>query len=223
MNRTAHRMIVRPVARPRARALTRVAAVAMLATLAACATPRPETRVTRFHLNQPIAPGQIAVEPRDPRQIGGLEFRSYADAVGAELARLGFRIAPGVATSELVAVVDFNRTTRESGPGQSPFSIGLGGGGFTGGGGRRGGGLGVGLGGGISLPVGKARSRYVTLTEMKVMLKRRSDGTAIWEGTAQQSARSDAKGADAVTAARVLAAALFQGFPGESGRTVTVK
>ena len=213
--------------RPRSRTPTRhliarTLAVATLAALAGCATPGPETRVTRFHLNQPIAPGQIAVEPRDPRQVGGLEFQSYAAAVGAELARLGFRVAPGVASSELVGVVDFNRTTREAGIAQAPVSIGLGGGGFTGGG-RRGGGGGIGLGGGVSFPVGKARSRYVTMTEMKVLLKRRSDGTAIWEGTAQQSARSDAKNADAVTAARMLAAALFQGFPGESGRTVTVK
>ena len=204
------------------RPMARLLAVSALAMLAACATPRPETRVTRFHLNQPIAPGQIAVEPRDPRQAGGLEFASYGDAVAAELGRLGFRIAPGVPNSELVAVVDYNRFTREAGPAQSPVSIGLGGGGFSGGG-RRGGGLGVGLGGGVSFPVGKARSRYVTMTEMKVLLKRRSDGTAIWEGTAQQSARSDAKSADAASTARLLAGALFQGFPGESGRTITIR
>lgn len=207
MNRT----MIRPIGR--------IAAIAGLAGLAACATPRPETRITRFHLNQPIAPGQIAIEPRDPRQQGSLEFDSYAGVVGAELARLGFRVAPGIPGSELVAVVDFNRTTRESGIAQAPASIGLGVGGGTGGF-RRGG---VGLGGGLSFPVGKARSRYVTATEMKVLIKRRSDGTAIWEGTAQQAARSDAKNADALTAARVLAAALFQGFPGESGRTITVR
>ncbi|HEX8446860.1 MAG TPA: DUF4136 domain-containing protein [Sphingomonas sp.] len=201
------------------RPIGRLTALAALGALAACASPRPETRVTRFHLNQPIAPGEIAIEPRDPRMAGGLEFQSYAGAVGAELTRLGFRVAPGVARSELVAVVDLNRTTRESGPERSPVSIGLGAGGGTGG--WRGGG--VGLGGGISFPVGKARSRYVTITEMKVLLKRRSDGTAIWEGTAQQAARSDAPAADATAAARALSAALFQGFPGESGRTITIR
>lgn len=207
MNKT----VIRPIGR--------IAALAALAALAACATSRPETNVTRFHLNQPIAPGQIAIEPRDPRQQGSLEFDSYAGAVGAELTRLGFRVAPGLATSELVAVVSFTRTTREAGIAQSPVSVGLGVGGGTGG--YRGGG--VGLGGGLSFPVGKARSRYVTASEMKVLIKRRSDGTAIWEGTAQQSARSDARNADAVSAARTLAASLFQGFPGESGRTITIR
>lgn len=201
------------------RSLARWSALGALALLAACATPRPDTRVTRFHLNQPIAPGQIAIEPRDPRQVGGLEFAANAGVVAAELTRLGFRVAPGVATSELVAVVDVTRTTRESGVEPPPVSVGLGVGGGTGGFRRSG----VGLGGGISFPVGKAKSRYVTMTEMKVLLKRRSDGTAIWEGTAQQAARSDAATADATTAVRALAAALFQGFPGESGRTVTVK
>jgi hypothetical protein len=193
--------------------------LAALGMLAACATSRPETRVTRFHLNQPIAPGRITIEPRDPRDAGGLEFGAYAAIVGAELTRLGFNVAPGLPGSELVAVVDVVRTTRESGVAPAPLSIGLGAGGGTGG--YRGGGLG--LGGGISFPVGKAKSRYATTTQMKILLKRRSDGTAIWEGTAQQSARSDAPAADADTAVRTLAAALFQGFPGESGRSITVR
>lgn len=198
-----------------------IQAVAIAATLglAACASPRPETRVTRFHLQQPIAPGQIAIEGRTPAMNSSLEFQSYAAAVGAELRRLGFTVAPGVSRSELVATIDVNRGTRAGLAQRSPVSIGLGGGGFSGGGY----GGGVGLGGGISFPIGKSRSRDISVTELFVQIKRRSDGTLIWEGRAQQDARADTPAADPVASVAALARELFRDFPGESGRTITTR
>ncbi len=102
--------------------------VAMLGTLAlaGCATG-PTTHVTRFHLNQPIARGQISVEPLLPTDRGSPEFQTYANIVGHELARLGFTEAPGLAASEQVAVVQVDRAFFD-GPPRSSFSIGLGGG-----------------------------------------------------------------------------------------------
>lgn len=181
--------------------------------LAACAAQRPETRVTRFHLGQPIARGEIAVEPRD-RAAQGLEFQAYAAAVASELARQGFTLAPGVAKSELVAAVDASRGTRAMYQERSPVSVGIGGGSFGGN---------VGIGGGVSFPIGKGKTREIIGTELAVQIKRRSDGTVIWEGRAMTEARSGTPYAEPSAAAAKLAAALFQGFPGESGRTITVK
>ncbi len=198
-----------------------LAALAGAALLSACAGGGGvgPTRVTRFHLGQPIAPGDVAIEPRPGADAGGPEFRTYAGIVAAEMTRLGFRPSETLATSEMVAVVDVARGTREGIARRSGLSIGLGGGG--GGGGGYGGG--VGLGGAVSFPVGRTRSNDITATMLSVQLKRRSDGSIVWEGRAQTEARGGSPAADPDQAVRRLAAALFQGFPGESGRTITVK
>lgn len=194
--------------------LLTVATAASILALAGCVTPAPPVEVTRFHLGQPIARGEVAVEPRDPTAANSLEYRGYADAVSAELARLGFAIAPGISKSEVVAVVDVRRGTRDAMAERSPVSIGIGGGTF---------GSGVGVGGGVSFPIGRARSREIVMTELAIQLKRRSEGTVIWEGRARGEARATSPQADPAAMGRRLAQALFAGFPGESGRTITVK
>jgi len=181
--------------------------------LAGCAT-QPEVRVTRFHLGQPIAPGQIAVEPLNPADRRGAEFKAYADVVGAELARLGFTEAPGLSKSEQVAAIAVERGTRESLTRRAPVTVGIGGGSF---------GWGGGVGGGISFPIGHGRSSQIVATRLTVQIKRRSEGTVIWEGRAETAAPANSPAAQPVEAVRRLAAAMFQGFPGESGRTITVK
>ena len=188
--------------------------------LAGCAAQMPEARVTRFHLGQPIAPGAVAVEPRDPSLSKDLEFQSYARIVQGELARVGFGIAPDLAKSELVAVTEVQRSWRPSGQARgSSISIGLGGG--SGGGWH--GGTSVGLGGAVSFPIGKPRERMDALTMLSVQLKRRSEGTVIWEGRAEMAARDGTPAAAPEAAVARLAAALFKDFPGRSGETITVK
>ncbi|WP_242138669.1 DUF4136 domain-containing protein [Sphingomonas sp. TREG-RG-20F-R18-01] len=150
----------------------------------------------------------------------GLEFRNYANAVQDEALRHGFTPAATGAASQYIAVVGFNQQLREGAPRSSGLQIGLGG--ATGGGGYRGGG-GVGLGGGVSFPIGRPKYRTIALTDMQVQIRRRSDQTIIWEGRAQTSADGAARDAQPDAVARKLAAALFQGFPGDSGRTITVK
>ena len=127
-------------------------AIALASALAGCATGSrtgaispPE--VTRFHLGQPIARGQIAVEPFDAADANSIEFRSYAGAVAREL-------------------------------------IG---------------------------------------TMLEVRIKRRSDGTVFWEGRATMEARVGTADSDRVVAVDQLARALFQDFPGESGRTIRAR
>ncbi len=198
--------------------LIRAAMLGAVLALAGCAAQTPPTQVTRFHLGQPIAPAEVAVESRDPTMAKSLEFQVYANAVSAELVRNGFRPAPNVAQSELVAVVDMMRDMRVGPPRPAPFSIGLGVGGASFG--RR---SAVGGDVGVGFPVGKSRPNQVVHTEMSVQLKRRSEGSVIWEARARTLARAGTPEATENAAAVKLAAAMFQGFPGKSGETINVK
>lgn len=185
--------------------------------VAGCASSVPSTQVTRFHLGQPLARGEIVVEPLNAAQASSLEFRDQAEAVSAELARLGFKLAPGIARSELVAVVDVREQTRQDyDGGGSGMSVGVGGGSGSYGGG-------VGVGGSISFPIGGSKSRDWVLTELSVQIKRRSEGTMVWEGRARSEARSGTPYAAPSATVRRLATALFKDFPGQSGQVVTVK
>ena len=192
---------------------TAVCAMAGALALAGCATA-PSTQVTRFHLPQPIARGQIAVEPLAPGAQDSIEFQTYASVVGAELARLGFSEAAGLGKSEQVAGIMVERGTRE-GLRRSGLTIGIGGGSY----GYRGGGV----GGGVSFPVGGNRPNEITSTRLIVQIKRRSEGTVIWEGRAETTAPAGSPAAQPAEAVSKLSAALFKDFPGVSGRTITVK
>ncbi len=58
-------------------------------------------------------------------------------------------------------------------------------------------------------------------TELFVTIERAIDATVIWEGRATTAARGTGPGGFDPQADK-LAAALFKGFPGESGRTITL-
>ena len=197
-------------------------ALAATAALGACATtPRvAPVEVSRFHLGAPLETGTLTTEPMPGAGAPGLEFRSYAAAIETEALKNGFTIPASGTTAQYVAVLGFSRTARQGPPKSGGLTIGLGGGGFSGG---RGGGGGVGLGGGVSFPVGTQRFREIVVTQMTVQIRRRRDGTVIWEGRAETSADGAAPEAQTDPTAAKLAHALFQGFPGESGRTITVK
>lgn len=176
--------------------------------------------VTRYHLGQPLERTTVAIAPMNNAATISPEFQLYADAVGAELARQGYVAIPNPASSGYIAEVSFTRMPHGAFREPPPVSIGLGGGSYSGGGRR--GGTGVGVGGGLSFGVG-GKTREVTGTELWVQLKRRSDNTVVWEGRAQTQSVSGTKGSDPRDSAARLAAALFKGFPGESGVTITVK
>lgn len=196
-----------------------LALAAMTLALSACATTGSNlgpTEVSRYNLGTPIAAGTVTIEPAPGGSATGLDYGLYADAVAAEMARIGFAPTPAGTTSQYIATVSFRRDGR--GTVQTPprFSIGLGGGSFGGG---RGGG--VGLGGGVSTGIGGS-TREVYVSELFVQLRRRSDGTVIWEGRAQRPGMSGRPDTQPNATAARLANALFRGFPGESGITTTV-
>jgi hypothetical protein len=195
-----------------------LAAFSALACVAGCATDDMATgaSVTRFHLGQPIARGQIAVESVDPRDSNSLEFAQIASSVGRELTRLGWTIVPNNA-SEQVAMISLTQQRREAAR-RSGLSIGIGGG--TGSYGRHGG---VGIGGGVEFPVGGRGTNVLVGSQLNVRIQRRSDATVAWEGRAQTEARAGTPLALRAGAADHLAAALFRDFPGESGRTIRVR
>ena len=202
--------------------LAAAASALLLVTLAGCQTTdqgrgvQQGVSVTRFHLGDPIARGEIAVEPAEPAMSNSLEFSQQAASVERELARLGWTVTPGNANTEQVAVVRVGQGSREARRSSSGVSIGVGGG--TGGYGS-----GVGVGVGATVPVGGSRSGEIVVTELAVRIQRRSDATVAWEGRAEYEARAGTPDASKGGAANRLAAALFQDFPGESGRTIRVR
>ena len=191
--------------------------------LCGCDTTQP-VQVTRFHLAQPIAPGSFSVEtapmagPGAPMMADSLELGTYNDIVAGELTHLGFTPAPTVATSELVVTVSVDRGARpDPRPHGASLSVGVGGGGFVG---RH-----TAIGGdvGTTVPLGGNQPHFLVGTRLSVQIKRRSDGSAIWEGRAMTETKGQAADASPQAAVTKLAHALFLGFPGESGRTINVK
>jgi hypothetical protein len=70
--------------------------------------------VTRFHLGQPIARGEIRVEPSS-EAAASPDFAQEQAAVGRELARLGWTVLPAKTTTEQVALVRLNQNNRPGG------------------------------------------------------------------------------------------------------------
>jgi hypothetical protein len=189
---------------------TLVFASAAMLLLPACAAKLPPVEVTRFHVNETIAPGAMATGPAADTDGNSIEFRTYAIAVSRELARIGFAEGANAAYS---AEIGYSREARDRVAKSSPVTIGIGGGSF----GRH-----VGVGLGTSFGIGGDNSRKNIISRLEVRIKRTADGTVVWEGRAQTEAPSSAPAAQPGLAADKLSRALFSGFPGESGMTVTV-
>jgi hypothetical protein len=199
-----------------------VKARVLLAALVLAAAPAlaAPVEVTRFHTPESIttlgrsavavvaAPGTDATSPDGT----SLEARLWMQAVEAELAALHFGTAtPGAA--DAIAEVRIEREVERTERQRGPVSVGVGG--ATGGWNS---GLGLGLGFNLG---GGARARVHT--RLTVILRSRTTGLSLWEGRAENVEREKAKLASADQAAPRLAHALFSGFPGTSGATITVK
>lgn len=179
-------------------------------------------QVTRFSKPDSVARlghGAVAVVSvsAGPNGSPQADPQSLADqpwllAVQREVAALGFGAAtPGAA--DVVAEVDVQHDTQVRGGGNGPVSLGLGG--ATGG--RH---SSVGLGLGFNIGGGPRR---VDSTWLRVVLRDRASGEPLWEGRAENSEKSGSPAASADVLAPRMAHALFAGFPGKSGDTISVK
>jgi hypothetical protein len=112
-----------------------------------------------------------------------------------------------------VAEVRVEREVQRAERQRGPVSVGVGGstGGWN---------SGVGLGVGFNLGGGPKARVY---TRLVVTIRSRATGLSLWEGRAENVEREKAKDAGVDRAAPRLAHALFSGFPGTSGATITVK
>lgn len=180
----------------------------LAAGLAACSTTGGRQRavvggieVGRFHLGEPVARAQIAIEPFDRADANRPEFPAYVAAVTRELTRLGWTVVPTTRQSEQIALIDVEQGSREAIAALSAARIGRGVGGLP--------------------PTGSAAN--VTATLLEVAIRRRSDSTVFWEGRAVAEARTGSPEAASGAAVARLAAALFRDFPGESGRIIRVR
>jgi Domain of unknown function (DUF4136) len=183
----------------------------LAAVLAGCATAIPPVEVTRFHTPAlaALAPG-TAYRIADDASVSG-EALSYRIAVDGEMKRLGFVAAATGTAAPLMVRVSLSRSERR-GEGASPVRVGVGG--STGS-------YGSGVGVGIGLNLGGGPRNWTDLT-LAVRIDDAASGTALWEGRAATAIPSKAPGAQSSLAAAKLASALFGGFPGESGTTISV-
>lgn len=167
-----------------------------------CATIPGPVEVTRFAAGGNVARAAVVAAPGSAPT---LEQKSYEDAVGRALARLGF---VGDSPARYTFSVDVSRDSRAAPRRRSPVTIGIGGG--TGG-------YGSGVGLGASFGLGGNRARDTVVTRLSVQLRERATGRVVWEGRAQ--GETSENGGASIDR---LAAALFRDFPGESGRTISV-
>ncbi|MEA3038366.1 MAG: hypothetical protein QOE79_879 [Sphingomonadales bacterium] len=189
-------------------AFLRSGALALAAALAACTTGggggtnvrMGGVEVGRFHLGEPIAHAQIAVEPFDRADAASPDFAAASAAVARQLQRLGWTVVNTTGQSEQIALVALQSGSREAIAARSAARVGRG---FASG------------------PASTAPGGNATLLE--VAIRRRSDGTVFWEGRALSDARPGSSEPVGAAAAERLAAALFRDFPGESGRIIRVK
>jgi hypothetical protein len=189
-------------------AFLRSAPLLLAAALAACAGGGGKERptaggadVARFHLGEPVARAQIAIEPFDRADGNRPEFPAYAAAVGRQLSRLGWTVVPTTTGSEQIALIDLEQGSREAIAALSAARIGR----------------------GVSGAAPTGTSANVTASLLEVAIRRRSDGTVFWEGRAVGEAPTGSAEATRTAAVERLAAALFRDFPGESGRTIRVR
>ncbi len=184
--------------------------------LSACASApyAGPTEVTRFAAPELVQTPRerIAVVVAPGEETGGLAMQPYIDAVTRELAALGYAAVAGGGTQ--VAEVRAGRgELLADGSRRSPVSVGVGGSTGT---------YGSGVGVGIGINLGGGRRETVD-TSMAVVIRDLDTREVLWEGRASFAATENSEAYQTANAADKLAAALFAGFPGNSGETIEVE
>jgi hypothetical protein len=198
-----------------------LAALSVLATpmLPGQARAEPVT-VTRFiAADAALVPphGTFAVTTPAGVDPAALEWRPWIDAITRELAARGFALAvaatPDAPPPDLVAEVRVDRQTGHVDRTRPPVSVGMAG---------ETGSWHSGFGLGIGFSLGGSPRDLVT-THLVVTLRDRASGRPLWEARAENTENARGKRGGVDIAAPRLAQAVFTGFPGHSGETITVK
>lgn len=198
-------------------ALTIAAALAAIAAPLLAPAPALARRaeVTRFHTPETLArlgDARVAVVAAPGTDAAGLETAIWLAAVERALPAPQLALAAPDGAQVFAEVRVEQRTWRVE---RNRGGVSVGVGGSTGGYGS-----GVGLGIGIDLSGPPPEQLETTLS---VTLRDKASGQALWEGRAVQTVKAKSKDADPTRAADKLARALFTGFPGRSGETISVK
>jgi hypothetical protein len=197
--------------------------IALILTLAAasalpgCTTISGPVEVTRFNRTaegQSYGKGGFMVRAALMEPGRELSTSPYITAVRQEMQRAGYTDAAG--KDAVIAEVNYAIDYPENRPGRSPVSVGVGG---SSGGYRSGVGVGVGID--LTNLINKPKPQVITTLSVRILSS--ADNMVIWEGKATQQASMGTPAAQPGIAAGKLASALFSGFPGKSGETITVK
>ena len=190
------------------RSIVHITTLLLAVTLNTACTPGVQrgTEVTRFHLDQPIPEQSVSLKAVDDNSI---ELASYSELVAAELARIGYPVTDSEST-EIFVDMNIIRGMQMKPPKRSPLSVGIGAGSYGGN---------VGMSGGVSMPVGGGGSE-VYATRLEVKFVNRAENSIVWEGRAVKE--TEAAPTDPNAVMQQVVKALFQDFPGESGKTVVV-
>lgn len=172
--------------------------------------------VTRFHTNQPISRGTLAIVPPDPAMANSLEFRTHAETVAVQMRRLGYSTGLPATQVDYLATLDITQVDAQGNVSRPGVSVG--------------GAVGIpigsnaGIGANVAVPVGGSRRNpALRTTTLAVSIQRRADRTQIWEGRATKQVGANEDLAAATNAVPALAEALFREFPGTPGQTVRVR
>lgn len=189
-------------------------ATAMLA-LTACSN-NLYADVTRFHTNQPITRGTLAVVPIDPSMATSLEFRTHAETVAVQMRRLGYSTGLPASQADYIATMDITQADGAGNVTRPGVTVGAGVGVPVG--------NNAGLGANVAVPVGGSRRNpALRTTTLFVQIQRRADRVQIWEGRATKQVNAGDDLAAATNGVPALAEALFREFPGTPGVTVQVR
>ncbi|HXV73513.1 MAG TPA: DUF4136 domain-containing protein [Sphingomonadales bacterium] len=201
--------------------IPRILLVLVAAAIAAGCASQLRTSVTRFHQLPPPSSQSFIVVAADEQRAGSLELQEYAAVVARELTAIGF-VPAGAADPDLIVKLDYGvsppreKTRREGG--YAPFY----GSAFFG--------SWPAFGPYWYYPHGFTRwgfgfsyypyeYSYTVFDIMAAVSIEKNGGPVIFEGRAGTTTRK----ANLPATVPPLIRALFTGFPGRSGETVTIK
>ena len=187
------------------RKLLTLAAPAALLALSACATGLP-TQVSRFQAMPAPAGQTFVIQPADPQDRGGLEFAQYAATFvvtldyGVDRGREKIVTYPGSGFGGSFYRPYYSRFGY-FGRGYHPFYYGWHDPFWS---------------SPFDYPEVRSYTQYTSFLDMDI--KRRADGQALFEGTAQARSRTN----ELPVLVPNLVEAMFTNFPGRSGETVRI-